>query len=104
MKVMVGMVTSVFIKKKMTESIYTNLYPITDLQVKIIQFISAWARANRTPISQNAIIAEMSKDNKDFTVVNALKSLLKMGYIRKAIMPSEKTTLIKTFYVLLRSL
>ena len=89
----------------MSESIYSSLYPITDLQVKIIRFISDYARSNKTPISQNAIITEMTNQGvKDFTTVLALKTLLRMGYIRKAITPSERTTLIKTFYVLLRSL
>jgi hypothetical protein len=77
---------------------YTNLYEITELQQKIMRFIDYWCHVEKTPVPQKTIISEMeTHEQKSFTVVNALNGLLRLGYIRRATIISNKT-----FYVMLR--
>lgn len=79
---------------------YTNLYDITDLQQKIVRFITYWVKTEKTPIPQKEIIEEMKRKGRNSsTVVNALNGLLKLGYIRRTVGTSNKT-----FYVQLRSI
>lgn len=62
--------------------------------------IDKWARENKTPIGQKEIITNMEKQGvKSYTTINAINSLLKKGYIRRAIITSNKS-----FYVQLRRL
>ena len=82
----------------MPETVYTNLYDITELQQKIMRYIDYWAHMEKTPIPQKRVIEEMaSHEQKSFTVVNALNGLLRLGYIRRAVVISNKT-----YYVQLR--
>ena len=77
---------------------YTNLYEITELQQTIVKYITYWASTEKEPIPQREIIDEMKrKGKKHSTVVNALNGLLKLGYIRRAVITSNKT-----YYVQLR--
>lgn len=79
---------------------YTNLYEITELQQRIMRFIDYWVHTEKTPIPQKDIIKEMAlRGEKSFTVVNALKGLLRLGYLRRAAIISNKT-----YYVMLRGL
>ncbi|HZX14949.1 MAG TPA: hypothetical protein VFF49_11195 [Thermodesulfobacteriota bacterium] len=84
----------------MPKTEYTNLYDITDLQQKIVRFITYWVMTEKTPIPQKEIIDEMKRKGRNSsTVVNALNGLLKLGYIRRAVIISNKT-----FYVQLRKI
>jgi Fe2+ or Zn2+ uptake regulation protein len=77
---------------------YTNLYEITELQQTIVKYITYWVTTEKTPIPRKEIIAEMKRrGKKSSTVVNALNGLLRLGYIRRAVITSNKT-----FYVQLR--
>lgn len=85
---------------QMPKTEYTNLYDITDLQQKIVRFITYWVMTEKTPIPQKEIIDEMKRKGRNSsTVVNALNGLLKLGYIRRAVIISNKT-----FYVQLRKI
>ena len=65
---------------------YTNYYPITKIQQKIMRYIDYWAHTEITPISQKKILEEMKTKNENKrTVEYALNGLLKLGYIRRAI-------------------
>lgn len=80
------------------ETAYTNLYEITELQQRIMRFIDYWVHTEKTPIPRKAIIDEMKlRNQKSFTVVNALNGLLNLGYIRRTVETSNKT-----FFVMLR--
>ena len=77
---------------------YTNLYEVNELQTKIMEFIDKWVHEEKTPVPQKEIIIEMKRQGvKDFTAVNAINSLLKKGYIRRAVVISNKS-----YYVQLR--
>jgi predicted DNA-binding transcriptional regulator len=81
--------------------VYTNLYDITPLQQTIVKFILVWVNKEKVPIPQREIIKEMVilEKNKS-TVIHALNGLLKLGYIRRAIVkPANSTS-----YVLLRTI
>ena len=79
---------------------YTNLYDITDLQQRIVKYIDYWVHVEKSPIPQKNIINEMeSHGDNNRTVTNALNGLLRLGYIRRAMIISNKT-----FYVQLRRL
>jgi len=70
------------------------------LQHDILCFISCWVHENKNPISRSDIILEMlDRGIKDFTVINALNSLQKKGYIRRSTLRSNKTS-----YIMLRSI
>jgi hypothetical protein len=59
-----------------------------------------WVGSQKTPVPQKEIVAEMKRrDNKQSTIIYSLDGLLKLGYIRRAIVtPSNSTS-----YVLLRT-
>ena len=77
---------------------YINLYEVNELQTKIMEFIDKWVHEEKTPVPQKEIIIEMKRQGvKDFTAVNAINSLLKKGYIRRAVVISNKS-----YYVQLR--
>ena len=74
------------------KTIYSNLYETTELQQKIMRFIDYWVHVEKKPIAQRCIIDEMvAHGQNNRTVENALNGLLKLGYIRKAVIISNKT-------------
>ena len=82
----------------MPKSKYVDLYDVNELQRNIMQFIDNWVRTEKTPIPQAEIVKAMTEaGTKNFTTVNAINSLLRKGYIRRAIITSNKT-----YYVQLR--
>lgn len=82
---------------------WVDLYGINELQTEIMEFVDWWVRAKKTPIPQKEIIDKMHKQGvKDFTTVNALKSLKKKGYIRLADPRAMGKPGNQTFYVQLR--
>ncbi|MCK5023756.1 MAG: hypothetical protein KAS04_06270 [Candidatus Aenigmarchaeota archaeon] len=77
---------------------WVDLYTLTDLQTKIMHFVDDWARTKKTPIPHGEIIIGMKKDKvKESSSVYAIRALLHKGYIRRAIIRSNKF-----FYVQLR--
>ena len=78
-----------------------NSFPIVDinkLQQKIMQFVGKWVEEEETPVPHKEILIEMERQGvKSYTTVNALHALLEKGYIRKAVVSSNRT-----FYVQLR--
>lgn len=82
------------------QTVYIPLIELNTLQTDIMIFIEYWVHKERTPIPRGEIVKNMKKKGiKDFTTKNAIKSLLTKGYIRRAIITSNKT-----FYVQCRSL
>lgn len=80
------------------KTLYTNVYEITLLQQRIMHLIDDWVHVEKTPIPQKKILEGMvDQGDKNCTVVNALNGLLKLGYIRRAMIISNKT-----YYVMLR--
>ena len=80
----------------MSKTVYTNLYEITDLQQTIVKFITYWVASEKVPVPQKEIIEEMKRKGKNgSTVVNALNGLLRLGYIRRAVMVSNKTSYVQ---------
>lgn len=80
---------------------YTNLYEINPLQQVIIKYIHYWVVTEKIPVPQKEIIEEMKRKGKNkSTVVHNLDGLLRLGYIRRAMVkPSNSTS-----YVLLRTI
>ncbi len=64
-------------------------------------FIKNWANAKNTPIPKSEIIKHMTSHKiKPYTTDNAIKTLLKEGYIRRAYSQQQN----KTFYVMIRNI
>lgn len=82
----------------MPKTRYADLYGVTRLQRRIMKFVDKWVHEEKTPIPQKEIVKAMKEaGTKDFTTVNSINSLLKKGYIRRAVTISNKT-----YYVQLR--
>jgi Fe2+ or Zn2+ uptake regulation protein len=71
-----------------------------DAQTNVMEFIDMWVRQNKTAVTRQDILAQMTIQGiKKPTIINALKLLIKKGYIRRGYAFSRTTT-----YVQLRSL
>lgn len=76
-----------------------NFRDINNLQETIMLIIGSWARVEKTPIPQKEIIAKMEVEGVGRpTVVNALNSLLRKGFLRRTSSIQKN----KTAYVQLR--
>lgn len=75
----------------------TCLKDINKLQQEIMLFVDIWVREEKTPVPLQEIKAFMvEKGSKDFTVISAIKVLLRKGYIRRAIgIRSNKTSYVQ---------
>ena len=63
-----------------------------------MELVSHWARTEETPIPRAKIVEEMKKRGyKGYAIINAINALIEKGYIRKAVIISNKT-----YYVQLR--
>jgi hypothetical protein len=83
----------------MPKTDYFDLYEVTGLQREIMVFIGEWSRREKTPIARRTIIDTMKERGvKDFTTKRALHALLQKGYLRTAVITSNRT-----FYVQLKS-
>lgn len=82
-------------------TVYTNLYEINTNQQSIVKFMITWVHTEKVPIPQKKIIEFMINEGSNkSTVVHNLNGLIKLGYIRRAmVQPSNSTS-----YVLLRTL
>lgn len=80
----------------MTKTIYTSLSDITELQVKIMQYIDVWVKKEHTPIPLQSIILEMTNNGvgKE-TTIKSLRMLIKKNYIRRAFTISNKTSFVQ---------
>lgn len=79
---------------------YPQIGDINQLQTNIMVVINDWSHKEKTPISRKYVISEVKKQKVgEPTIINALNSLMKKGYIRRAIGTSNKT-----FFVQLRGL
>jgi len=77
----------------------TNVKDINQLQHDIMVYVKFWVDTEDTPIPQSQIIKHMKVQGvKSYTTINSINSLLRKGYIRRAIMPQRN----KTYYVMLR--
>lgn len=78
------------------KTVYTNLYDITELQQNIVKYITYWVSTEKIPIPQKEILTEMDRRGKKWkTVVHALNGLLKLGYIRRTVTTSNKTSYVQ---------
>lgn len=82
----------------MAQTAYTNLFEITELQFNIMRYIDGWAKEKKIPIPQKEIVKEMGgREIGKPTVLFALNGLLRKGYLRRAVIISNKV-----YYVQLR--
>ncbi len=74
---------------------------INQLQLDIMKVVDGWVRKKKTPVPHKYIMAEISntKHIGDTTIKSAIRVLVQKGYMRKAIVTSNKT-----FYVQLRGI
>jgi len=76
----------------MTKTIYINFSDINPLQKDIMGYVDNWVHEKKKPVPLSKIIKQMEEAGiKNFTTVNAINSLLRKGYIRRAYTISNKT-------------
>jgi len=79
---------------------YTSLNELNDTQTTIMTYISWWVNEKKTTVPLKEIIDNMIQEGiKKDTTVKALQVLLKKGYIRRAVVISNKS-----YFVQLRSI
>lgn len=84
----------------MPKTDYVNFSDINDLQRRIMIVVNDWAHKEKTPIPLKEIMKSMDDQGvKDFTTIKAIQVLLKKGYIRRAVIISNKRS-----FVMLRGL
>lgn len=77
-----------------------NVRGINKLQHDIMEFVDNWARVIKTPVPHAEILKVMKERGiKHDTITNAIRALLKKGYIRRAVKSSYKT-----FYIQLKGI
>lgn len=77
--------------KKRPDRYNINITDINELQYEIMIFVDFWVHEFKTPVPHRQIIVKMTEQgHKDFTTVNAIASLLKKSYLRKAVTMSNK--------------
>ena len=75
---------------------YTSLNELNDTQTTIMTYISWWVNEKKTTVPLKEIIDNMIKEGiKKDTTVKALQVLLKKGYIRRAVVISNKSYFVK---------
>lgn len=73
-------------------TVYTSLSELNVLQTNIMKYIDWWVHEKKTPIPLREIIDNMTKEGtKDQTTIKAIQVLLRKGYIRRAIITSNKS-------------
>ena len=77
-----------------------TLKDIRGSQKDIMLFVGDWVRTEKTPIPRMEIVKNMEdKGIKSYTTAWAIAALLRKGYLRKAVVFSNKT-----YYVQLRGI
>lgn len=80
----------------MTKTTYLNVSEINDLQKKIMLYVQEWIREKKTPVPRQQIVLRMKQENiHGFTTINALDTLMRKGYIRRAVTFSNKTLFVQ---------
>lgn len=80
-------------------TVYTSLSELNTLQTRIMEYIEWWVHTKKTPIPRKNIIQSLEKQGTNHeTTIKSINVLLKKGYIRRAIVTSNKS-----FYVQIRS-
>lgn len=65
---------------------------MSNVQRKVMEFVVYWVREHKTPVPRQEIFEELLKVGiKDYTAANAIESLLRKRYIRKAYLTTRKT-------------
>jgi len=80
----------------MARSVYVDFSDITQAQKNIMLLIQGWVRDKKTPMPHQEILKATVSEG---ATKDALQSLLKKGYIRRAYTISNKT-----YYVQLRTI
>lgn len=74
---------------------------INKLQTNIMIFVKLWCNTKKTVVPQSEIISAMQTQGvKSYTALNAIKSLITKGFLRKAY--TEHAS--RTFYVMIRNI
>ena len=74
---------------------------LNELQKRIMVFIKEWADTKKTTIPQREILIFFTHHGvKSYTTLNAINSLLKKGFIRRAYNEMKN----RTFYVMIRNI
>lgn len=73
---------------------------INDLQLHIMRLVDNWVRSKKKPVPHKYLMTEAMKKEHvgENTIKASIRMLVQKGYIRKAVVTSNKT-----FYVMLRS-
>lgn len=80
----------------MTKTIYVSISEVNELQTKIMLFIQKWVKDKKTPVPHRKVLDGMKqKGVANSSTIYALKVLITKGYIRKAIMISNKTSYVQ---------
>lgn len=75
---------------------YISIDGVNPLQTSIMQFVDFWVHEKKTPIPLQAILSHMKQEGvKEVTTVNAINILLRKGYIRRAIVTSNKSSFVQ---------
>jgi len=84
----------------MPKNKYWDFEEINENQTKVMRFIIDWVKTKKTPVPHHEIIVGMKAQGYgEPTVVGILGFLLKNGYIRRAVVPSNKS-----FYIQIRTI
>jgi len=84
-----------------TKTTYVSLSEINDLQTAIMHFITHWVHTEKTPVPLREIIEGMTLQGvHDFTTIKAIQVLLNKGYIRRAIVISNRSSFVQLRSVL----
>lgn len=82
-------------------NIYSNIDDITELQIKIMQFVDKWVHEQKTPIPMKEIVSVMQLQGfKDFTIRHAITTLVKKGFMRRAVSNSNSSSFVQLRSVL----
>ena len=74
-------------------------------QIPIMECVQTWVRTQKTPIPQREVITSMSNHGiSEASIVNALNTLMKKGYIARVKMYASTGNKNKTFYKQLRNI
>lgn len=78
------------------KAIYINLSDVSELQKSIMIYVEIWVKKEKIPVPLKEIILNMeTQGNKTQTVIKAINSLVKKGYIRRAITISNRSSFVQ---------
>ena len=69
---------------------------LNGLQTQIMRFIGVWVREEKTPIPQRVIVEAMTEAGVgSYATVNALNTLMRKGYLRRAVVIAHQARYIQ---------